>query len=148
MTRLWFAKAAAVSALAALSTLAGLMGSAAHAAEIKVLSSVALRAALDEDFLPQFERSTENKVTIKYGAAAALKQQIESGETFDLAILTPALIDDLIKQGKVDTGSRTNIARTGVGVAIRQGAAKPDISTAEAFKRALLNAKSVAYGDP
>jgi len=58
------------------------------------------------------------------------------------------LIDDLIKQSKIETGSRTNLARTGVGIAIRQGAAKPDISTAEAFKRALLNAKSIAYGDP
>ncbi len=97
---------------------------------------------------PQFARSAENKVILALGAAAALKQQIEGGEAFDVAILTPALVDDLIKQGKIEAASRTNLARTGVGVAIRQGAAKPDISTADAFKRTLLSAKSIAYGDP
>ena len=109
MTRSSFTKAAAISALAALLGMA-VRASVADAAEIKVLSTVALKAAIDEEFLPKFEHSTENKVTIKYGAAAALKQQIEAGETFDLAILTPALADDLIKQGKIDPGSRRNIA--------------------------------------
>jgi molybdate transport system substrate-binding protein len=144
-----FARAAA-SALALLASLSFLTAGAAvaNAAEIKVLSSVALKAALDEELLPQFAKSAENKVVIKYGAAAALKQQIEGGETFDVAILTPAAVDDLIRQGKIETGSRTNVARTGVGVAIRQGAAKPDISTVDAFKRTLLDAKSIAYGDP
>jgi molybdate transport system substrate-binding protein len=144
-----FARAAA-SALALLASLSFLAAGAAtaDAAEIKVLSSVALKAALDEELLPQFAKSAENKVVIKYGAAAALKQQIEGGETFDVAILTPAAVDDLIRQGKIETGSRTNLARTGVGVAIRQGAAKPDISTVDAFKRTLLDAKSIAYGDP
>ena len=142
-----FAKAVAVSAFAVLlGQMAGPV--AAHAAEIKVLSTVALKAALDEDLLPQFARSAENKVTIKYDAAAALKKQIDGGETFDVAILVPGLVDDLIKQGKIETASRTNLARVGVGVAIRAGAPKPDISTAEAFKRTLLNAKSVSYGDP
>jgi molybdate transport system substrate-binding protein len=144
------AKAGVASALALLAALLGLTGRAAvaDAAEIKVLSTVALKAALDEDFLPQLERSGESKVIIKYDAAAALKKQIDGGETFDVAVLVPGLIDDLIKQGKIDAGSRANLARVGVGVAIRQGAAKPDISTVEAFKRALLNAKSIAYGDP
>src|SRR5882762_8234992 len=88
--------------LALFSALLGLTACAtvAAAAEIKVLSTVALKAALDEELLPQFGRSAESKVTIKYGAAAALKQQIEGGEAFDVAILTPALVDDLIKQGK------------------------------------------------
>jgi molybdate transport system substrate-binding protein len=150
VARTSFAQAIAVSALALLAAPLGpTAGTAvAGAAEIKVLSTVALKAALDEELLPQFERSAENKVIIKYDAAAALKKQIDGGEAFDVAILTPALIDDLIKQSKIETGSRTNLARTGVGIAIRQGAAKPDISTAEAFKRALLNAKSIAYGDP
>jgi molybdate transport system substrate-binding protein len=150
MARAPFARAVAVSTLALLASLLGLTTRAAvaDAAEIKVLSSVALKAALDEELLPQFARSAENKVAIKYGAAAALKQQIEGGEPFDIAILTPALLDDLIKQGKIEAPSRTNVARTGVGVAIRRGAAKPDISTVDAFKRALIDAKSIAYGDP
>jgi molybdate transport system substrate-binding protein len=150
MVKTPFAPAIAVSALALLAGLLGLtVGAAvADAAEIKVLSSVALKAALDEEFLPQFARSAGNKVTIKYGAAAALKQQIEGGEAFDVAILTPALVDDLIKQGKLEAASRANLARTGVGVAIRKGAAKPDISTVDAFKAALINAKSIASGDP
>jgi len=150
MKRARFARVAAVSAATLLASWLGLAAGAAvaNAAEIKVLSTVALKAALDEDLLPQFARAAENKVVIKYDAAAALKKQIDGGETFDVAILVPALIDDLIKQGKIETGSRANLARSGVGVAIRQGAAKPDISTADAFKRTLLAAKSIAYGDP
>ncbi|HEY6258017.1 MAG TPA: substrate-binding domain-containing protein [Xanthobacteraceae bacterium] len=146
MARAAFAKAAAISALALISGLGG--ASLATAAEIKVLSTVALKAALDEDLLPQFARSAEHKVTIRYDAAAALKKAIDGGESFDLAILVPGGIDDLIKQGKIESASRINLARTGVGVAVRAGAAKPDISTADAFKRTLLNAKSIAYGDP
>src|ERR1700692_5035387 len=90
MARTSFAQAIAVSALALLAVPLGLAAgsAAANAAEIKVLSTVALKAALDEELLPQFARSAENKVTIKYGAAAALKQQIEGGEAVDVAILT------------------------------------------------------------
>jgi molybdate transport system substrate-binding protein len=140
---------AMTAALAASVLLAALGGAApAAAAEIKVLSTVALKAALDEDLLPQLARSAESKVTIKYDAAAALKKAIDGGEGFDVAILVPAGIDDLIKQGKIEAASRTNLARVGVGVAVRAGAPKPDISTAEAFKKTLLSAKSIAYGDP
>jgi molybdate transport system substrate-binding protein len=135
------------AALAVLLAAVGSVGPSA-AAEIKVLSTVALKAALDEDLLPQLARSAETKVTIKYDAAAALKKEIDNGESFDVAILVPAGIDDLIKEGKIEAASRTNLARVGVGVAVRAGAPKPDISTAEAFKRTLLNAKSIAYGDP
>ena len=74
-----------------------------------------------------------------------MKQRIEAGETFDVAILLPPLIEDLIKQGKIAAGTRTDIARSGMGVGVRAGAPKPDIGSVEAFKRALLNAKSVAY---
>ena len=144
------ARATAVSALALLAALMGVTAGAAvaEAAEIKVLSTVALKAALDEELLPQFNRLGGKQDHDQYGAAAALKQQIEGGETFDVAILVPAGVDDLIKQGKIAAGSRTDLARTGVGVAIRSGAAKPDISTVEAFKRTLIDAKSIAYGDP
>jgi molybdate transport system substrate-binding protein len=146
MTMNSFAIAAALAASVLFAALDGV--GPATAADIKVLSTVALKAALDEDLLPQLARPAEGKVTIKYDAAAALKKEIDNGESFDVAILVPAGIDDLIKQGRIEAASRTNLVRTGVGVAIRAGAAKPDISTAEAFRRTLLNAKSVAYGDP
>jgi molybdate transport system substrate-binding protein len=121
-----------------------LVGIAAQAAEVKVLSAFGIRPVM-EDLGPKFERTTGHKPAIQYGLGAALKRQIEAGETFDLAILTPPLIDDLTKQGKVAGGTRTVIARSGMGVAMRAGAPKPDISSVDAFKRALLNAKSIAY---
>jgi len=103
------------------------------AAEIKVLAAAPFKAALTEEFLPKFERETGSKVSVKFDLAASLKPQIEAGEPFDVAILTPTIIDDLIKSGKIDTKSRSIIARIGAGIAIRQGASKPDISTTEAF---------------
>ena len=115
-----------------------------RAAEIKVLASNGVREAMNE-LAPAFERATGNKLVISFGLAAALKRQIEAGEAFDLAILPTAAIDDLIKQGKVDTGARAAIARSGVGIGIRKGAARPDIRTPEALKRTLLSAKSITW---
>ncbi len=103
-----------------------------------------MRATLDE-LAPQFERMGGHKVTLAFGLAAALKRQIEGGEAFDLAILTSAGIEDLAKQGKIDGGSRTPIARSGVGLMVRAGAPKPDLSDADALKRALLSAKSLTW---
>jgi molybdate transport system substrate-binding protein len=114
------------------------------AAEIKVLASNGVREALLE-FAPAFERATGNKLVITFGLAAALKRQIEAGEAFDLAILTSAGIEDLAKQGKVDAASRASIARSGVGIGIKKGAPRPDIGTADAFKRTLLSAKSITW---
>src|SRR5438552_11071406 len=119
-------------------------GESAGGAEIKVISSNALKTVL-EQLGPAFEKATEHKLSIQWGAAVPLKAEIEKGATFDVAVLTVAAIDDLIKQGKLVDATRTNLANSGVGVAVRKGASKPDISTVEAFKRALLNAKSVAY---
>jgi molybdate transport system substrate-binding protein len=119
-------------------------GAPASAAEIKVISSNALKTVL-EQLGPAFEKATEHKLVIQWGAAVPLKAEIEKGASFDLAVLTVAGIDDLIKQGKLDGATRTNLATSGAGVAVRKGAPKPDISTTEAFKRALINAKSVAY---
>src|SRR5262245_3283569 len=116
----------------------------AQAAEIQVLCSNGLKAVM-EDLAPQFERATGHKVVVKYGLAAGFKQQIEAGEAFDLAVLTPPLIDDLIKQGKLAADSRAVIARTGLGLMIRAGAPKPDVSNTEAFKRSLTGAKSIAF---
>ena len=117
---------------------------AAPAADLEVLCSNGFKAVM-EDLAPQFERATHHKVIVRYGLAARLKQQIESGEAFDLAILTPAAIDDLIKAHKVAAESRTILAQSGLGIAIRAGTPKPDIATVDAFKRSLLRAKSIAY---
>lgn len=112
--------------------------------DVKVLSTFGMRQVLNE-IAPQFERTTGHKLAIQYGSSAGLKRQIEGGETFDLAIITPPVIDGLTKQGKVAGGTRAVIARSGMGVAVRAGAPRPDISSVDAFKRALVNAKSVTY---
>jgi len=116
----------------------------AHTAEIKVLSTIGVKTAVEE-LTPYFERRTGHRLAITFGAADVLKRQIEAGEMFDVAILTSAVADDLIKQGKLVAASRTNIARGGIGVAVRAGAPKPDIGTVDALKRAVLEAPSVTY---
>ncbi len=126
----------------ALLLLAG--GACAQAAEITVFSTNAFKTVL-EDLGPQFERSSGHKLAMRFAPTSELKAQIERGEAFDLAILTAAATDDLIKQARLAGATRIEVARSGVGVAIRKGAAKPDLSSEEAFKRALLQAKSIAY---
>jgi molybdate transport system substrate-binding protein len=118
--------------------------SSVQAAEIRVLASNGVRAALEE-LAPAFERETGNKLAIEFGLAAVLKRQIEGGAPFDLAILTNAGIDDLAKQGKVDGASRGAIARSGVGIGIKKGAARADIGSADALKRTLLSAGSISW---
>lgn len=118
--------------------------SSIQAAEIKVLASNGVKSALEE-LAPAFERETGNKLVIEFGLAAVLKRQIEGGAPFDVAILTSAGIDDLAKQGKVAGGSRASIARSGVGIGIKQGAPRADIGTADALKRTLLAARSIAW---
>lgn len=134
-----------VSAVAGLGLLVLLaQARAADAAEITVLCSSGLRAVMEE-LVPQFERATAHKVVIRFGLASVLKQQIEKGEPFDVAVLTPPLMDDLIKQGRIAGDTRTPVARAGLAVAIRAGARKRDIRTVDLFTRALLEAKSIAY---
>jgi molybdate transport system substrate-binding protein len=132
----------AMAAVAALTL--GLFAGAVQAADLQVFSSTAVKTVLEE-LGPQFEKATGNKLVFKIGPAAVLKTQIEGGAAFDVAILTVAATDDLAKQGKIATDSRAAIAHSGIGVAVRKGAPKPDIATAAAFKAALLNAKSVGY---
>ena len=126
--------------------LASLLGQSvpSNAAEIKALCVVALGPALS-DLVPQFERASGQRLAIEYGASPAFKKRIEAGETFDLAILTAPIIDDLTKQGKVAGETRAVIARSGIGVAVHAGAPNSDISSVDAFKRTLLNAKSITY---
>ena len=119
----------------------------ARAEDVKVFSSVAMRAVVEE-LAQRFERETGHRVVPTFGLAAAMKGRIEGGEAFDLAILTPAQIDDLIKQGKAAAASRAVIARTGLGLMVRAGASKLDVGTVDAFKRTLLAAKSLTYVPP
>jgi molybdate transport system substrate-binding protein len=118
--------------------------SGAAATEIKVLSSVALKSALEE-LAPRYERSTGDKLAVSFDVAAALKNRIATGEPFDVAILTPAAIDGLVKDAKIDGASRADIARSGVGLAVHSGEAKPDIGSIEAFKGSMLSAFSIVY---
>jgi molybdate transport system substrate-binding protein len=130
--------------IAAFAILAG-AGSAA-AAEIKVLTAGAMRGVVDA-LLPAFEKATGHKVTLDNATAGVLAKRIGDDEAFDLAIITPSVIDALVAKGKI-SAPRVDLAKVGIGVAVKDGAPAPDIATVEAFKAALLAAKSVAYIDP
>jgi molybdate transport system substrate-binding protein len=119
-----------------------MLGVPAHADEIKVLCTNALKAAL-EDLGPEFERSSGHRLAISWGTAVQLKDQIEKGAPFDLAIITDAGADDLIRQGRL--ASRTALARSGIAVAIKKGAPKPDLRSADDFRNMLLSVKSIAW---
>jgi len=116
----------------------------ADAADIRVLCSNGLKAVFEE-LAPQFERASGHKVNVTFGLAAGFRQQIDAGQAFDVAILTPALIDDLVKSGKLAADSKAVIARTGLGIMIKSGAKKPDLRTTDSFKAALLAAQSIAF---
>jgi len=143
MTRRLFAAVAATAAVVTF-LVAMAIGGLANAAEIKVLSSSGVRGVVSE-LGRQFEDATGHKLVVDFAVFAVLKPRIDAGETFDIAILSPALIDELIQLGKIAADTRATLGRAGVGVAVRKGAPKPDIGSVEAFKRAMLNAKSVAY---
>ena len=115
----------------------------AGAAEIKVLTAGAFKQVLLA-LLPDFERQTGHKVTVENDTVGALSKRIEGGEAFDVAVLTPAAVISLTGKGKLVDGTRSNLARVGIGVMVKAGTPMPDIASVEAFKRALLDAKSVA----
>jgi molybdate transport system substrate-binding protein len=135
---------AAACASAIVSSIMGpvMTATAANAADITVISSTAMREAL-EALIPAFERASGHKVTISFYSGAQLPVRVKEGEPADLVVTTPDSIDDLVKAGKVVAGSRVDFVRSGVGVAVRAGAPKPDIGTADGFRRALLAAKTV-----
>ena len=113
-----------------------------HAAEIKVLSTNALKTVL-EDLGPKFEQSSGDKLAMTWGTAAQLKVQVEKGAAFDVAVITEAGAEDLIKQGRLV--SRTPLARSGIAVAIKRGALKPHLDSVDDFKKMLLSTKSIAW---
>jgi len=119
----------------------------AQAAELKVLTAGAMKSvvvALQGDF----EKQTGHRLSIDNDTAGALQRRIIGGEALDVAIVTPAVVDDLIAKGKIVAGSKAEVAKVGIGVAVKEGAPVPAISDVAAFKGALLAAKTVAYIDP
>jgi molybdate transport system substrate-binding protein len=121
-------------------------GIAAEGAEIRVLTAAGVTAAFS-DLAPRFERMANHKLALKFVPGPVVQREIAAGETFDVAISQPDIIDNLIKDGKIVGGTRIEIARSSLGIAVRTGALKPDISSIDAFRRALLNAKSLAYNN-
>ena len=141
-------KTQATSAYFALTISALFLPVAQHAvaadASVRVLCSNGFKAAM-EKLQPEYEHSLGIKMNVTFGTSAKVKGAIENGEAFDLAILTSPIIADLSKSGKIAAGSAVDIASSGVGMAVRAGAPKPDVSTPEAVKQTLLKAKSIAY---
>jgi len=126
-----------------------LTAAAAQADEIKVMTSGAVSAALRE-LVPAFERASGSTLTIVSGGSVAgatdsIPDRLQRGERTDVLIMAAAGIDDLAKAGRAVAGSRVDLARSSIGIAVRAGTRKPDISSVDALKRALLNAASVAY---
>ena len=133
-------RSAAVTLIAGGLMLAGM----ARAAEIKVLASPAIRESYLE-LVPQFEKASGHKVVTMWAGTADVMKRIKGGEAVDAVVLSAGSLEELIKLGKVVPGSRVDLAKSGVGVAVRAGAPRPDLSSGDALKRALLAAKSIAY---
>jgi molybdate transport system substrate-binding protein len=125
-----------------------LVGSAsgADAVEIKVISAGAVRVVVSE-LAESFAKETGHSVKGTFGPIGVVREKLAS-DPADVVIATDAAIDDLVQKGAVVAGTRADIARTGVGVGVREGAPKPDISTPEAFKQTMLAARAIAYVDP
>jgi molybdate transport system substrate-binding protein len=127
---------------------AGLLATVAlaQAGEVRVISAGAVKSIVT-DLVPAYEKETGNKVVMEFGPMGFVRQKLAS-EPADVVIMSDTVLDDTIAKGGVVAGSRTDIWRTGMGVGVREGAPKPDISSLDAFKRALLEAKSIVYVDP
>ena len=132
----------ALAAMLGASTL--MFAETARADEIRVMASNAIKEAYLE-LVPRFEQASRHKVVTSFVGSTDIMQRMKSGESTDLVILAANSVDELIELGKVVPGSRVDLAKSGVGVAVRTGAPKPDISSGDALKRALLAAKSIAY---
>ena len=117
------------------------------AAEIKVLTAGAFKPVV-ADVAVAFAKQSGHAVRIENDTAGGLLKRIGGGEAFDVAIITPGALDELAKANKVNATSVVRLARVAIGVAVKKGAALPDISTVTAFQTALLSARAVAYIDP
>jgi molybdate transport system substrate-binding protein len=116
----------------------------ASGAELKIFGSRVTKMVM-ADLGPQFEQTSGYRPVVVTDVAAVMKRRIEAGEPFDLAVLVDFQADDLIKAGKLVAETRADVMKAGIGVAVKRGAPKPDIGTVEAFKRTLLEAKSITY---
>ena len=116
-------------------------------AELVVFSTIGVRSAAEQLFA-QFDKASGHKLAVTWGTAPMLVKRIEGGDTTDVVVLSRAGIDALQKQGKIAAGSVVTLASSGVGIAVKAGAPKPDISTPDALKKTLLAAKSIAYSEP
>ena len=132
---------------AALALVTGVVGAEVSAAELKVLSAGAMRAVLQE-LAPAFETASGHKLKIEYATAGTVEQKVTADDEIDVAILTKPRVDKLVREAKIVGGSTKPLASARIGLAVKKGATKPDISSVDACKRAFLNAKSVAYADP
>jgi molybdate transport system substrate-binding protein len=132
-------------AIAALALTAAMRaGGSADAAEIRILASGSMKAAFSR-LLTDFQKSSGNTATIEYGPAGAIVERVQKDDAADVVIVSRSQLQKLAGNGKVVQGSLVNVAGIALGVAIRKGAPKPDISTVEAFKRTLLSAQSIGY---
>jgi molybdate transport system substrate-binding protein len=122
-------------------------GNAVTASGIKVLSSTAMKTSMDV-LMPQFEQASGHKVAFTYGPSVRITKQVADGEANDVTIVTDRAIDELIKQGRIVPGTRADIGRSAMALAVQKGTPKPDISTPEKFKQAMLAAKSLAMSNP
>jgi molybdate transport system substrate-binding protein len=136
--------AAGILALSAASFLLFGLGISAQTAELHVMVSDGMKTVVEE-MTPRIEHSLGRKLAAQFNSSKNLRDKIQAGEPFDAAILTSDVLDELIKQGKISADNRAEISRTGMGMGVRAGAAKPDISSTEALKRTLLTAKSISF---
>jgi molybdate transport system substrate-binding protein len=127
--------------------LMALLPAAVGGSEIKAFISIGVQSAVEE-LIPVFEKESAHRLIVTWAIAAGLNKRLQDGEAADLLISTRAGIDGLIKEGKILAGSDAELARSGIGVAVRKGAPKPDISTPEALRRTLLAGRSISYSDP
>jgi molybdate transport system substrate-binding protein len=121
--------------------------SIALCSDLKVLSGSGVQPVMNE-IIPQFERTSGHRVSIVYGTVGEMADRVQKGELADMVIASAPQIESLEKLGKVVAGTRTDLAKTGVGLFVRKGASKPDISSVEAFKRTMLASKSIGWNDP
>jgi len=131
---------------AAIGLSAGVPRAGGESAPLHIYISNGVKTVIDE-IRPEWERAAGRPLAFEFGTTAALKQRIEKGEAFDVTVLTSEAISDLIKDGKVASDSRVDVARCGIGVGMQAGAAKPDLRTPDALKRTLLQAKSVTFAE-
>jgi molybdate transport system substrate-binding protein len=119
----------------------------AQAVDINVIAAGATKAVV-QALAVQFEASSGHRVVLVTDTAGGVSRRVEQGEAADVVVATPAVIDTLVQNGKIQFGSRIDVARTRIGVAVREGAPRPDISSVEAVRKLLLSASSIAYVDP